>query len=1227
MTHTPKCLPLKHSRYTLLFIVLFLTLWAGFPPGLYSYRHVIKFNRILPDSDLARARVTCIIQDRTGFMWFGTAKGLYRYDGYEAKPFTHDPDNPASLRHNDVRALCLTRDGTLWVGTRGGLHRLNPSGRDFTYVPAGPVKEGEKPPKGREDIRALCEDRPGRLWIGTRGDGLKRLDPKNSSPSPVPVKDITGDIAVKITALFEDSEGFIWAGIYTEGALRLDPGGGGKRFRLPYHSPEFKGNANVITTFFEDSEGNLWAGTWGGLNRLVRDEDRFINYHKEVDTFPLYFLALISGITEDEKGNLWLGTGAINNPGRGVFITGKAYDRHTNFSHTDDPNSLSHPTVLSMYRDRAGSIWVGTLGGGVCFYTPRAHLFHHLNSKKYFPGPPNRRNIYALYLDGEDTLWMGTKEGLHAFQRPSETARSFYHEPGNPNSLPHNTVTAIAGDPRGDRLWAGTLKGLCRLDKKSGTCRRISLPSQLSSIPSGLFVTILMLENKHTLWIGTGIAGLLRMDTQTGASTRFLTPGPRFKTDRFRQVLYLHEDRSKRLWVGTVKGLLLFNPQRNDLNLVLDSTAYFKSAGKNPGHYFTGLQEDREGIFWLGGTGGELLRFNPENMESTESPVQPGSGDAINMLLGDERGNLWISSNSGLTRLNPKTGEVNMYSKADGLQDLEFNQGAAFKSPSGEMFFGGINGVNSFFPDRVRTDAQSPPVVFSGFKVFGKEQEFNRDQVRLSYRQNHFAFEFAALDYVQPGHNRYRYKMEGFDHRWLDAGTRRYAQYTNLPGGTYRFWVQGAAGGGTWNREGASIRVTITPPFWATWWFRISLLLVLTAVTFGLLHHRTSRFKTRIFEEQSTRIMLEKSAAELEAARTSAEFRRDEVLQLMTAISSPLIAVNTRGEVSQWNSAAEAFFNIPKKKALGAKLLVLLAPVLSPPCLEQVAAALEPQESPGPRVPGETCLRLLEVPVTAGSEQRLLSIQFNPISGPSGKHLGSLLFAEDITNRKTEDARKNLFLKLKTIGQLHAGLAHELNTPVQYLHINTRAVNDAVAELARLREDFAAHLEQCPMRADADPADTFPEQAGQRLGDIRQRLKKIAEVETNLSPHLPRLYCYPAELNQVFLNLLVNAGDAVEATGDKGGISIATAMEDNQVLITVADSGAGIPQKHRDRVFFPFFTTKEKGKGTGQGLSLARRIIEEKHNGTITFESEPGKGTTFIIRLPVEKIEGRRVGG
>jgi PAS domain S-box-containing protein len=504
----------------------------------------------------------------------------------------------------------------------------------------------------------------------------------------------------------------------------------------------------------------------------------------------------------------------------------------------------------------------------------------------------------------------------------------------------------------------------------------------------------------------------------------------------------------------------------------------------------------------------------------------------------------------------------------------------------------------------------------------------------------------------------YQYKMEGFDKEWINTdASKRFAPYTKLPPGHYTFRVRGSNNDFKWNEAGVSVKVIITPPFWKTWWFQIFLGAAFVLVLTGGHLYRTKRLRDKLSEQKRVQDILRKS-------RDLAEFRRAEVEKLIAAISALLIAVDSDGEIFQWNETAEKFFGIRVNSTKGRFFVDLLKDCIEPGKLQEIIER---------GLHGEVnTIQNFEIPVILEKKgERLLLSTINPILDRSGQRLGFLLLAEDVTRRKEEERQRFLSQKLESLGQMAANIAHEIKNPLQYIGNNGCFISDSISDFSkfynfinqcltdieqaggkdvseRIKEkmiqyDIAYILDEVPRASDqivsgvsrlsgiiqsmkefAHPGRGVMEKADvhqlleSTLVMLRNKRKKMLDIQTDLCHTLPRVACYPGELSQVFLNLLINAADAIQEKGEPGVIKITTRIKNGKMEVSIADTGCGIPEAIKEDVFHLFFTTKGVDKGTGQGLSMAHKIITEKHKGKLFFESKVGVGTTFYIHLPIE---------
>jgi signal transduction histidine kinase/ligand-binding sensor domain-containing protein len=803
----------------------------------------IRFERISLEEGLSQSSIYCILQDSRGFLWFGTEDGLNKYDGYTFSVYRHIPDDPTSLSHNIVRAMAEDQDGVLWIGTDGGgLNRFDRNTGQFLRYRAG----ADPSSLSSDYVRALHIDREGELWIATNGGGLNRFDRSRERfehyhHNPADPDSLSSEF---VLAFYEDQEGTLWVGTDGGGLNRFDRATGKfVRYTQDPGDPHSL-SSKTVWTIYEDREGVLWVGTdGGGLNRFDRGSERFVHYqHDPADPYSLSDNS-VSSIYQDEEGILWIGT---YGGGLDLFEPGNAAEagqgRFVHY-HNDlnDAHSLSHDFVWSIFEDQMGVLWIGTRGGGINKLNRLAKPFVHYQARPDDENSLSNNLVWAIYEDREGALWIGTNGGgLDRFDRSTGRVTHYQHTPNDPHSLSNDVVRVIYEDQAG-MFWIGMDDG--KVDQFDRTTGQF-VPYQL-----GADDPVLAIDKDHqeNLWVGTSGGGLYWFDR---AADRFVYYRERFCSRNCLSSEYvrdIHEDPEGVLWIATMGGGLdRFEPAQKRFSYYLADRADPSSLSSNT---VLSIHQDREGQLWIGTHGGGLNRLDLETGTFTHYREQDGlANDVVYGILEDGPGRLWLSTNRGLSRFDPQTETFKNYDASDGLQSNEFNGGAYFQSQSGEMFFGGINGFNAFFPEQVKENLQTPPVVVTAFKKFNQTVRTDLatdEQIRLPYRDNFLSFEFAALDYTAPAQNQYAYQMEGLDRDWVYAGTRRHVDYPNLSPGDYLFRVKGSNSDGIWNEGGTRIRITITPPFWGTWWFRAGLLLLLVGLVIGAHRLRVRSIETR----------------------------------------------------------------------------------------------------------------------------------------------------------------------------------------------------------------------------------------------------------------------------------------------------------------------------------------------------------------------------------------------
>jgi GAF domain-containing protein/ligand-binding sensor domain-containing protein len=816
--------------------------------------------------------------DAQGRLWIGTfGSGLFRYDpaSDSFRSYQHDPADPTSLGHRIVWYVYEDSEGVIWVGTEGGLNGYDEASDSFVrypyrdFPPGGyqydppvhdydPAFQPDSPHAlGSPAVTYLLEDEAARLWVGTRYGGLNRLDPETGQFVSYPYdpafqpEDPSTFSGNSVRQLVEDRRGEIWVSsvhwnvdetrTYARlGLERLDPETG-RITRMPAAVDDDAGPCSVshhaVRRIFEDARGTLWFHTFaGGVD--VYDWDR--------GCFEQY----------------------VHDP--------------------DDAESLSGDSITRFYEDEAGGLWIGTGVSGVNLYDPTWSKFPSYRVSASGSEYLSNNSIWAFgispeNLDGQGrarALWVSTFAGLNYWDRRTNSFTYYEIDP----QLPDNQAYAVVEDVERDTLWLGTSMGL----------ERAALPADVSAAPEALDFTRILTRSSAAvgyvldlhpagadqLWVPQYRVGLHRFDLATEEIVETYRHDPdderSLGDDRVKSIFPGHDET---LWLVTATGLEHFDPATGVFTHILHDPDDAEGLAER----VYSLYEDQGGVAWLGTDGEGLQRLDPITGEVT---VTYGEEDGLpnNVVYGvlpDGMGHLWLSTNQGVTRFDPASEVFQSYTSADGLQSNEFNYGAQLRAPDGELFFGGVNGINAFYAEEIGPNPYVPPVVITqirlgpprpprgaslpsatgpagGSTATGEDESLvetpphQAEGIELSFRDRVLSFEFAALHYAMPERNQYAYMLEGFDQGWNYVGNRRFATYTNLPPGRYVFRVKGSNSDGVWNEEGASLVVTVAPPFWGTWWFRgmVAALLAGGAVGGYRLRVRGMRLRSRELESE-----------------------------------------------------------------------------------------------------------------------------------------------------------------------------------------------------------------------------------------------------------------------------------------------------------------------------------------------------------------------------------------
>ncbi|MCU0453740.1 MAG: SpoIIE family protein phosphatase [Bacteroidetes bacterium] len=852
-------------RYRRLCFAFGLALAVASDPSLLAQSSSAVFRRISLEQGLSQSIVNDILHDRSGFLWFATEEGINIYDGYRFRVLRHEPADPTSLSYNQIVSLMEDRTGAIWVGTfAAGLNVYDPTTGSFRRLRHDPLDTATL---SSDIIFCLAQDPSGAVWVGS-DRGLDRLTLANGSPVVQRVVSVDGTdygLAGIVRCLLAAPDGLLWigtsSGLYTMASSPegdLVPRKDLRRHVRDPKDPLSIGNDNVRSLLL-DRGTNVWVGTDDGLFRAVvrRSADGaervlFKRISVEGDPARSPVQPQIFALAEDLEGYIWVGTnGGLSRFDRTRF-------QYEHFRHDPrDSRSLSYNEIRSLHEDRSGNLWIGTYGGGVSQLDRGRKRFTHLRHDPDNPNGLRRPIVWSIYEDGEGILWIGTHGGgLNRYDRRNGSWRAYVHDPRDPRSISHNVVRLVLEDRRG-RLWLATDGGgLCEFDRRTGRFRRFAPERDNSGSLGGNVVRMLYEDRAGTLWIGFQGAGMDRLvRDDDGEPLRF--EHFRHRPDDPRsvasdQVRWALEDHDGVFWVATLGGGL--DRMDRSTGAFTHLRAVEGSSDGLPSDFLMSVMEDTQGRLWAAtwGAGISILDRDRQHwLTYDESHGLPSN--SIYGFLEDASGRMWMSSNNGLIRFDPRSQAFRNYGVADGLQSIEFDAGAFTKTRKGEMIFGGINGINIFYPEEITDNAYVPPVVLTSVRVLNEEWRFDRPvwdvtQLELGPGDNVVAFQFAALDFTAPERNRYQYRMEGVDEDWLTADPQvRTAQYTTLPPGQYTFRVRASNNDGRWNDAGLVLTVVVRPPWWSTLWFRS--LIVLTALAAGFVTVRSRVRDARIAAE------------------------------------------------------------------------------------------------------------------------------------------------------------------------------------------------------------------------------------------------------------------------------------------------------------------------------------------------------------------------------------------
>ncbi|HEX6431762.1 MAG TPA: two-component regulator propeller domain-containing protein [Niastella sp.] len=801
----------------------------------------INFTSLSSKDGLLSNSVNAIIKDRYGLMWFATDDGLNKFDGTNFTVYRYLPGDTTSLRTNEVLALHEDRSGNLWVGTSGG--GLSLYDRKKNHFLHYPVKTGTATLSGSDVIRGICSDYRGKIWIA-QYEGLYMLDPVTQSISKCLLRDEAGrPVKTTLISIYTDSKHRLW--IATDNGLffynirtntfRLFENSKTDPFSLP---------VNKIRALAEDKWGNIWVGTSTGLSKLKPDGSGFIHYSNLNGTE-------INCIAGDDQGLLWVGSS------NGLYVYNIQADTFTVFTHEyRNHQSLSSNLVRCIYIDKQGIYWFGTPQGGICKYDKNLNLFNLTLSSSFQEKRDHIAVITALAENNIGNVLMGTNgNGLYEFDRKKEQV----HPVNFPlKNIPSNSLTILALlRTRTNKLYIGSFsQGVIIIDPKTGLYKQLMKGPGINDLTSN-DIFCLFEDSKGKIWVGTNGDGITVVNNDR-VIARY-SPLPQSNGTAplpiNGYIRAIEEDANGNIWIGTHGGgIAVYEPTTGKW------TIYTQENSQLPSNKIQCLHRDRKGKMWIGTFSG-LAAFEADKQLFTLFREKDGlQNNMIYQIVEDETGKLWLSTNTGISRLDTDTKSFRNFTYMNGLQNSNYIRGVGLRLRDGELFFGGLEGFNHFYPDRLTVNHNVPRVILTDLKISNKSVPASNDaplkehisvadEIRLNYKQN-FALSFVALNYTIPKQNHYAYKLDGFDKDWNYTGTANMASYTNLDPGEYTFRVKAGNNDGIWSTKDTTIKIYVKPPFWRTTYAYIFYVLAIGGLLLYSRYKGISRIRKKFTLEQ-----------------------------------------------------------------------------------------------------------------------------------------------------------------------------------------------------------------------------------------------------------------------------------------------------------------------------------------------------------------------------------------
>ena len=850
-----------------------------------------RFKNYGSDEGLSLSSTTCILQDRFGLVWIGTSDGLYRFDGFEFIAFKYDPEDIKSISGNIVNCLLEDKDGDIWVGTdNGGLCIFSRKTKTFNRIPK---LYWEKEMYKIQSISSILQDSNGNIWFSNSQFQYFVLDIKSKKIHPLKY-DLLERMPdyYRVTNMYEDKNKTVWLAT---------------QFGLYYSLSNYKkANSTFLVNKIYKKIPDMSFQALQPNNQssdsiyLVTKEGVILSYNVNNNGYKEEFKVITNAIKEnaedvqsaiiDKEGNWWIATYRS-----GLYYYNNKLKQLLNLKHEIyNSNSLSYNFLNKVYEDRTGLIWVCTDGGGLDLINPQAANFELFQHNPIDDNSLSNNDVWTIYSNDEFTL-VGTSLGLSFFDKKNRKFKKYDYRDQESGQTAIAFYSCIERDKEGN-FWIGTDgEGLLKLNPKTGAMSKLEIKNLRNIGVSASSVSCLAFSSNE-IWIGTLSEGLIRYNIEE-------------KTAK----VYKHSSNPNTIGQNSITSLLFTDNNTlwislqdngvSKLDIAKEQFFSISTTSKTPANLSSdvcvSIIKDSYGTLWVATERGLSAINEKNNKVYTFNKLPGGSLDIVYSIIEDKQHHMWISTNKGIYSFNlpepallfnePKKADlvignsIRNYDVEDGLPSNEFNQGAHFIDSAGVIYFGGINGLMSFDPQKIKKLKTTAPYLYlQSFNLFEKKMELDtllnfKKEINLKYFQNYFSIEFVSPRYLNPKKTRFQYILEGLDKSWTTSLYQNKISYPNVEPGTYTFRIKVTDANGNWSKEEKSVRIIISPPFWRTKFFYalVGFVIIIIFTSYTRMRERALKRENRILEEKvklrtadviQQKEIVEKKSIELEDA-------------------------------------------------------------------------------------------------------------------------------------------------------------------------------------------------------------------------------------------------------------------------------------------------------------------------------------------------------------------------